>query len=327
MAFPSRGAGNSKGRTSWSGKPESYDYISFIGLFVYYLDALQQLESNNDATHFPDTPLQPIPTGVPLNDNATSPNPNMKLILGGYSYGSIIASHLPPIEIILRHFALVSKGALEAEVKIRASCLARERKKDVQIENDLHESDQSSYAATVAMGGDESDPYSRKMSRGPRRSMDTIRRSFDRSRRHLVHKSSNGGIHSPSEESIASHPLQAPEICYLLISTVLPPMSRLAMLFGNFGNSASSNNLYHHLTPEDIITKLSNLATLVVYGSKDIFTSHKKMRSWCEAVKARSQSRFSFHEVLNAGHFWREDGAETELRSTIRDWVEHILAS
>ena len=332
-AFRSRGAGNSKGRTSWSGRSEIHDFISFIGLFLHYLGALQQVESDSAAARPPDAPLQPIPTGVALSDNSTSCDPNIKLIVGGYSYGSIIASHLPPIELVLKHFNVVSKGSAEAEIKIRASSLARERNKDVQVEYHSHESkfrvplDRSSSAATIAMGGDESEPRSRGNSRGPRRSIDAIRRSFDRSRRHLAHQFSDESIHSLSEENVGSYSLQAPEICYLLISPVLPPISRLAMMFSSFGNPVSNSNLCRQLTPEDIVAKLSSCATIVVYGSKDVFTSHRKLRMWCETVKARSQSRFCFHEVLNAGHFWREDGTETELRTTIRGWVEHILAT
>lgn len=42
----------------------------------------------------------------------------MKLIIAGYSYGSLITTFLPPIEDILQRFARVNKGTAEAEVHI-----------------------------------------------------------------------------------------------------------------------------------------------------------------------------------------------------------------
>lgn len=42
----------------------------------------------------------------------------MKLIIAGYSYGSLITTFLPPIEDILQRFARFNKGTAEAEVHI-----------------------------------------------------------------------------------------------------------------------------------------------------------------------------------------------------------------
>ncbi|KAL4864593.1 hypothetical protein BDV12DRAFT_175898 [Aspergillus spectabilis] len=73
--FNFRGAGDSDGRTSWTAKPELADYVSYYGFMMLYLHCLRlnnlfrsEGESNEEGIH---------------------------LILGGYSYGSLVASHLP----------------------------------------------------------------------------------------------------------------------------------------------------------------------------------------------------------------------------------------
>ncbi|KAL4974880.1 Alpha/Beta hydrolase protein [Aspergillus desertorum] len=74
--FNFRGAGGSHGRTSWTAKPELADYVSFYGFMMLYLRCLKlqlQLATNHEGIH---------------------------LILGGYSYGSLIASHLPASEVV-----------------------------------------------------------------------------------------------------------------------------------------------------------------------------------------------------------------------------------
>ncbi|KAL4984034.1 Alpha/Beta hydrolase protein [Aspergillus falconensis] len=72
--FNFRGAGGSNGRTSWTAKPELADYVSFYGFMMFYLRCLKlQLGKNSEGIH---------------------------LILGGYSYGSLIASHLPASEAV-----------------------------------------------------------------------------------------------------------------------------------------------------------------------------------------------------------------------------------
>ncbi|KAL4749814.1 hypothetical protein BDW72DRAFT_177416 [Aspergillus terricola var. indicus] len=72
--FNFRGAGGSHGRTSWTAKPEMADYVSFYGFMMLYLSCLtRQLGKNPEEIH---------------------------LILGGYSYGSFIASHLPASQVV-----------------------------------------------------------------------------------------------------------------------------------------------------------------------------------------------------------------------------------
>ncbi|OJJ44582.1 hypothetical protein ASPZODRAFT_100582 [Penicilliopsis zonata CBS 506.65] len=68
--FNFRGAGN--GRTSWTAKPEVDDYMSFYIFMIHYL----------------------------RSTSSASPA-SIDLVLGGYSYGSMIACNLPPVMRVL----------------------------------------------------------------------------------------------------------------------------------------------------------------------------------------------------------------------------------
>lgn len=68
-----RGASGSAGRTSWTGKPELGDYVSVYGFALSYINAIYQQQDASST--------------MPRCSDAV-------LILGGYSYGSMIASHL-----------------------------------------------------------------------------------------------------------------------------------------------------------------------------------------------------------------------------------------
>ncbi|GAB7338364.1 hypothetical protein MBLNU457_4664t3 [Dothideomycetes sp. NU457] len=84
--FNFRGAPGSRGRTSWTGKPERADYISFVGFMTSYLRALTQS----------DTKIE--------DDSAAAAQESVQLVLGGYSYGSLIVTHLPPLDDMLLSF-------------------------------------------------------------------------------------------------------------------------------------------------------------------------------------------------------------------------------
>ncbi|PLB38685.1 uncharacterized protein BDW47DRAFT_22126 [Aspergillus candidus] len=84
--FNFRGAGSSEGRTSWTAKPELGDYVSFYGFMLLYLHILR---------------TERVPPGAnPSGDTI----PDVRIILGGYSYGSLIASHLPTTDAVMDLF-------------------------------------------------------------------------------------------------------------------------------------------------------------------------------------------------------------------------------
>ncbi|KAJ5373979.1 hypothetical protein N7517_005985 [Penicillium concentricum] len=90
--FNFRGAGHSEGRTSWTAKPELGDYVSFYGFMLQYLHLLNLALAPRD---------QVEPRRVTGEEGNS---PDIRLILGGYSYGSLIASHVPTLDTMLDLF-------------------------------------------------------------------------------------------------------------------------------------------------------------------------------------------------------------------------------
>ncbi|KAJ5503397.1 hypothetical protein N7463_006271 [Penicillium fimorum] len=90
--FNFRGAGHSEGRTSWTAKPELGDYVSFYGFMLQYLHSLKLALAPKDQ-------LEPR-----RDTNEEQSSSDIRLILGGYSYGSLIASHVPTLDTMLDLF-------------------------------------------------------------------------------------------------------------------------------------------------------------------------------------------------------------------------------
>ena len=285
----------------------------------------------------PDASLQRISTGAVLENTSSTTSIRTKLILGGYSYGSLIASHQPAIDVILQRFTEVQKGTAEAEIRLRAASLAAQWNQDAQLRHEIRrgrsltaqgDRSPSANALSVTVGGDESEPGSRRPSQESRHSMDVVRRSFERTRKSLGRRPSHEcPLSSECEDRLTSTAPKAPQAYYLLISPLLPPVSSFATMFSKLSASRSHKGPLNEPTPLEQCDRLTSCGTLAIYGGKDFFTSQKKLRAWSEALRSKSNSRFDFHEVSTAGHFWREEGHEAELRHAIRDWLEQIRAS
>ncbi|KAL3418526.1 hypothetical protein PVAG01_10242 [Phlyctema vagabunda] len=143
--FNFRGAGSSKGRTSWSSKPEQGDYVSMVGFLSYYLHhlsvpslrTLPRDHSNftHEKTFKQSPPSSPTKTRLPHPIN-TSLTPNgifahesdtkPLVLLAGYSYGGLVTSSIPPIsdESVLPVFSSPRMGSAHAEIRLRALNLA-----------------------------------------------------------------------------------------------------------------------------------------------------------------------------------------------------------
>lgn len=250
-----------------------------------------------------------------------STNPGMKLIIGGYSYGSLIATLLPPTDDIVQLFAQVNKGTAEAEIRLRAVSLAAQWNKDALLYHEALQARKavrtSARAMTVAVGGEESEPGSRRASHEGRMSLDAVRRSMERSRKKLLrHHSSEVSEHTLVIESLASVEIPRPHTHYLLISPLQPPISMLATMFSNLHTG--------HLAQGD--TKFLDHPTLAIYGDRDFFVSQRRLRHWAERLKSKPGSLFRFFEVTGAGHFWREGGVDSQMRGFIREWIHEIDA-
>lgn len=163
----SRGAGGSKGRTSYQSKPEQNDYLSFVGFVVYYMHLLSPPPIPTDLSVFARSDpelhnLSPVPSqalpsprpsdpryvtatiksSVPLapaiairQEKIKVSNTGPRLLLAGYSYGSLITTYLPPIlSSVIAQFQNPAEGSAHAEIRLRAECLATQQNEAMQAQ-------------------------------------------------------------------------------------------------------------------------------------------------------------------------------------------------
>ena len=248
----------------------------------------------------------------------------MKLIIGGYSYGSLIATLLPPIKDVIQRFAEANKDTAEAEIRLRAVSLAAQWNKDALLHREAQQARKtrsheklrvSGCAMAMAVGGDESEAGSRRASREGRGSFDAVRRSVEKSKRKLLRQHSEMSNHTLIVESLVQLP--PPQTHYLLISPLRPPISVLATMFSYLRSG--------YLAQKE--AKFLDHPTLVLYGDKDLFASQIRLRRWAEGLISEPGSLFQFREITGAGHFWQEQGVGTQMRGFIREWAQDIARS
>jgi alpha/beta superfamily hydrolase len=146
LLIVTRGAGS--GHTTWSSKAEQDDYLSFVGFMIYYMyhlcppqlpfDAARLRQSDSDLHDL--TPIQSRVVPAARAIDFTKPheksdqvpgsgtrvaNLQPRLLLSGYSYGSLVTTLLPPIiTSILPSFQSPPPESAHAEIRMRASRLA-----------------------------------------------------------------------------------------------------------------------------------------------------------------------------------------------------------
>lgn len=334
MLMLRRGAGASKGRTSWSAKPERLDYVSFVGLFTYYLNDLEPPLSTT--APIPTSPTSHKLTTIKSSIQSSGGPQRLTLVLGGYSYGSLIVTLLPPVEEIIKHFNNVTRGTAEAEIRLRATHLAKEWNAQAQAVRKrgrtLQVDDALKSPRSATFGGEESDPGTRRASRDSRRSIDGIRRSIDRSKSRLSigRKSSRDevlqSLQSSHPEELLDH-VQMPPINprYLLVSPLCGPVSSFLTMFSKQWPFRKAPVVSP--TPKDRLSLLPteeqfwHYPTFAIYGDSDGFTSKQRIRKWTDELKAKPDSFVVTSEVSGAGHFWIENEEEKIMKIRVREWV------
>ena len=296
--FNFRGASSSKGRTSWSGKAEIVDYGSFVGLLVQYLSRL--------------------PISKP--DQAGSKEARLQLVLGGYSYGSLVASNLPPVESILENFKDPLEGSAAAEILLRAESLASQQKQEILRQQITRETSQPH---CTVMGGEESSPESSQKARDTRLSLEFLHNLELPRSLHSLRKKSHEPLHddhSPRKSLDGKLHQAIPDIStsYFLISPLMPPVS-LALIPTTAFSSWRKK--------DEVICQLGLKPTLAIFGDSDTFSAVKKLRDWAELLHRENGERFQYAEITGAGHFWREHDAEPQMRKGLRDWIARLELS
>jgi hypothetical protein len=264
-------------------------------------------------------------------DDTSSPP---TLLLGWYSYGSMITSHLPDLQVVLDEFESQPAESPEAEIRLRAKELSQ------QFIN-LNEAQQQELASapsgrhslqipssptqSVAIGGIESVCSTHRVSRESSRmsfDLDGVRRSIHRIRHKTEQRESSARPISSDDLDIPKEHLPDAHICYLLVSPLLPPIAAITTMFSKLSftpKSAKKSPL-----PADADHELLTHLTCVVYGDSDIFTSHSKLRRWVEGCVRSSTSKFTFFEIADTGHFWHEEGSEGKLKKAITEWIGKV---
>ncbi|KAF1838811.1 hypothetical protein BDW02DRAFT_488267 [Decorospora gaudefroyi] len=314
--FNFRGAHGSKGRTSWSGRPELDDYTSYAAFFVHYMCYIQPIPTADPPSTPEQTPIVPQPANTVHTQSDACP----VVILGGYSYGSMILRHLPPVPTILQLFSAPLAGSAAEEILLRARKLADQSNVDWQnIARDevrARSKTKTGYNTrpSLTIGGEETSPDKRRSSREVRRSMDGGGRLEIKTRlRSLSHRRrENTSPHVQPDTTKTATINIPPEIRYLLLSPLTPPISTLAAPALGYKFWAKPREGHH-----DVIAKHT---TLAVFGDQDVFTSVKRIRDWAAQLQAESGSRFTGVEVAGAGHFWLASHVEQTLRTTLREW-------
>lgn len=250
------------------------------------------------------------------------------LILGGYSYGSLIAKSLPPLHVVRGMFAFPAAGSPQAEITLRAQDLSKE----FQVTHQLAEWSKRGRhsprtSASLVVGGFESEATSKRISReSSRRSLDLegVRRSVDRMRKRPSRRAS--GMQDSSNIPIPERSqaiVVVPRICYLLVSPLLSPVTSLLSLTSKLRLPATLTKRTEDTLEMD---QLLIHPACCIFGHNDMFTSYKRLQKWARKLQQGSETRFSIYEVPAAGHFWQEEGAEPGLANAIEEWLSDLQA-
>lgn len=308
-----RGASGSAGRTSWSAKPELCDYVSVYGFFLHYINAIFQPGTEDDTVT--------LRQGPPI------------LVLGGYSYGSMIASHLPSSDVVVDLFKSAEQDSSETEIKRRAEDLSR----DARAYLSMHAAQPTQSPGRgrgrgqgmkprpeVIMGGYDSDAAGKRVSRETsRKSIDAekIRQSFDKVRRKISSQASSTSTPSsaavPTEEAL----MILPEVAYLIVSPILSVTAGLTTMFSKLKFTVRGRDIGPSLDEE--FHELTAHPCCCIYGNKDSFTSARKLRRWTEELQSRANSRFTAIEA-DAGHFWHETAGIVRLRQGLSGFLDGL---
>ncbi|KAK5209841.1 hypothetical protein LTR41_004473 [Exophiala xenobiotica] len=346
VTFNFRGASGSAGRTTWSGKAELADYVSVYGFVLCCIDAVFRDVSRVDA--------------YVSGTDADVPRRNTKypiLVLGGYSYGSMIAAHLPSLGIMTSLFKETKPGSAEGEIRALARDLGRDIKayfamsssvmnmtvtegkeadqttpdKDKMLKSPNHSRSES---RIVTMGGYESDAAGHRSSRDrSRRSVDGDRakEGIERIRRKISHRE-HRGQHPPTTPSTTMGDPQAlsadsapilPSIAYLLVSPLLSTVARFTTMFSRLRFTPKMGGTGPAPAPAEEFHELTTHPCYCLYGNKDVFTSDRKLRRWTEELSGQAGSQFIANRA-ETGHFWQEHDAVLQLRQGIAEWIKGL---
>lgn len=285
-----------------------------------------------------------------LNTTATLPLlPNVPpvLIMGGYSYGAMVTTQLPPLKKLLEPFDSPESESDAAQIRLRAESLAEQQNiilGDARLAMLQHRNPSSPAKRMVRVGGDEGGS-------SPRKSHDSFgRRSFSldaeeklrKSMHELLAKRKSGRHRRRSWHAADSDQPDQPKCPTTSYNNrKLPPVDGLIIPLPAYLLISPLQGLVTHLATMKLIpsaltrpkgpvveaaeAKLVQNPTLAIYGDQDVFVPATKLRSWAERLHGQEGSRFSSREIEEAGHFWAEEGVLNRMLDLVAEFAGELV--
>ncbi|KAI4267727.1 MAG: hypothetical protein L6R38_008129 [Xanthoria sp. 2 TBL-2021] len=290
------GAGNSKGKSSWTSKAELQDYISFVGFFMYYLSGVYPPHSDIG-------PFDNFSGFTPVSSDLAPVRPPARLLLAGYSYGALLTRHLPNVPAILSQFSRVLKTSTQAEIRRRAYNLAFITARDLPS---------PAYLASIEYFK----PSAKQMlEEKAKKHRNELKTPFVREKA----KDSWPNQHLEGDPS---------EVDYTARVEVPTPMTHYLLISILFGPAALFVTGFRKLADVDmgkLDEKFQHNPTAIIHGDWDKITSESRLIDWVAKIEDRSGGKCQLVGVDGAGHSWKEKGAMNKLKSLLRQFFEGCL--
>lgn len=283
------GAGNSKGKTSWTGDREREEYATVTAFLAKYVECI------DPHTFMIGTPMSTNPVvDVPTTSTPTPLKKQpIKILLAGYSYGSLIASRTPAASHVLK---TVDKDILAYATRTAYEWASTEKRRSFAMVR-------GAALGRSVWANDDDDEYEEEQGETSRDS------------------NGGGGGSGGVDEKVNYNVQLETESSWLLVSPLLPPVS----MFLNIPNpmawfpTKKKKKEGEHL--EDDVEDERDV--LAVYGTDDMFTGVGRYRYWVNGKVERSAGRFRGVEVDGAGHFWMQEEAwMVKLREGVAGWID-----
>lgn len=259
------------------------------------------------------------------------------MILAGYSYGSLVLARLPPVAKVIERFEEGTIGTSPAEIILRARTLAKQTltmfrtspvsedrgRTTLSPEDAGMNVEKRTKASSIFIGGEETNPRSRRDSRDSRRSVEVVR---DPPKRFFGHMRTGSG--SPqllprsaelappvSGETLASQV----QVRYLVISPVVIPFTTQLCPPG----PPSLSSWTRKTGREGAAVTFLQFPTLAIFGTTDAFTSKARLRAWAEKQTELAKGGcFAWEQMEGVDHFWRGEEMLKALHDRIAVWLE-----
>ncbi|KAK6333066.1 hypothetical protein TWF718_010890 [Orbilia javanica] len=287
------GAGNSKGKTSWTGEREREEYATVAAFVTKYVECI---DPHTFTIGTPPTTASTNPVSdAPTTNAAPLKKQPIKVLLAGYSYGSLIASRTPPASRILK---TVDKDILAYATRTAYEWASTEKRRSFAMVRGA--------ALGRSVWANDDDDYEEECGE---------------TSRDISGGGADGSGSGNANEKVNYNVQLETESSWLLVSPLLPPVSMFLNLPNPMAWFPAKKRKEEEEQLEDEVEDERDV--LAVYGTDDMFTGIGRYRNWVKGKMERSGGRFRGIEVDGAGHFWmQEEEWMVKLRDGVNIWIE-----